>query len=633
MSSRIRYRDRRTIAISIANWVGVDEGAFCDSDAEIFRKRKESINLYARSFSLGEIKKVTQIKPKDLYRFLDRCEAQNADGRLNGWRGIIPRERIVQSCNRRDDNQARLGHANQFQQFLINNPEIKNNLESLATCGRRVGEKGPKRKLPVQTINSELISLCRAAGLSAADYPLNVASLAYGAIRRFVAQVRGRDFGKSGAVGGVSNLPLVTRCYQRLEADGHWKDIICTVELPSPTGRGVYYLPIERLWLIPVLETQSTAALGYAIAYGANYSGGDLVRAIRAATLPWIPLELTAKGLRYCANGGFPSGLDEQLAFVCADEILLDNHKGHLSDYAVGQIHRTLGATPVFGAIDNPNARACAEGFFSKLEEMVFHTLPNSTGSTSRNRDIKNPAENAVKYKITDQHIHEIAEVALARYNSECPPGSSLSRVEILQRYVRDPRSLVRRIPSEEREQIRLYDLELVLKIKGNVENGIRPHVYFLESRYTNPVIASSYGLIGKHLRAYGYSGDIRTFDAYFESGASAGTVLCERRFRSTTHSLLTRKHSNASRRTGGHRPNSMGDDIAGYRESLTAKAPKSKSAATELARFNAESRENLRRKGGKNEPNVQEIRDNKATRTDDTGDWTDGLSKLGTQF
>lgn len=629
-----RYRDRRAIAVSIADWVSVDEGAFADTEAAIFRKRKEAISLYARSFSLSEIRKVTQIKAKDLYRFLDRCATQDTDGRANGWRGIIPNKRIVQNRSRKNDDHARLGHANQFQQFLINNPEIKKNLESLATCGRRIGEKGPKRKLAVQTIKSELMNLCRAAGLSVADYPLNVASNAYGAILRFVAQVREENFAKSAVAGNVSNLPLVTRCYQRLEADGHWKDIICTVELPSPTGRGVYYLPIERLWLIPILETQSTAALGYSIAYGANYSGGDLVRAIRAATLPWTPLELTAEGLRYCQNGGFPSGLDEELAYVCADEILLDNHKGHLSNFAIQQIHRTLGATPVYGSIENPNARACAEGFFSKLEEMVFHTLPSSTGSTLKNRDIKNPAENAVKYKITDQHIHEIADVALARYNAECPPGSSLSRVEILQRYVRDPLSLVRRIPREERDWIRLYDLELEFKIKGNAENGTRPHAYFLESRYTNPIIASSYGLIGKTLRAYGYSGDIRTFEAYFESGAAAGTILCERRFRGTPHSVLTRKHSNASRRTGGHRPNSMGDDIAGYRESLVTKAPKSKTAATELARLNAEFRENLRQgRCAKGEKGVPEIPDSVSKSPEKAGDWAEELSKLGTQF
>ncbi|MDO8926504.1 MAG: hypothetical protein Q7U94_06295 [Sideroxyarcus sp.] len=636
MTSGLGYRNRSSIAISIEDWVGIDENAMSEADAVKFQKRKEAISLYVRGFKINEIAGKTQVKPKELYRFLNRCEAPNADGRRNGWRGIIPRNRIAAARPVGGGDSDRIGHANQFTQFLIANPEIKKQLESLAICGRLTGEKGPKRNLTVKRIKDEMIRECRRIGLTVADYPLSVSSQAYGAIRRFVAKVRGEISNKNAAVGGISILPPVTHCYQRLEADGHWKDLECTVELPSPTGRGVYYLPIERLWLIPVLESQSTAALGYSIAYGANYSGGDLIRGVRSATLPWIPMELTAKGLRYCKNGGFPSGLDEQLAYICSDEILLDNHKGHLSAFAISQIHRTLGATPVYGAIDNPNARACAEGFFSLLEEMVFHTLPNSTGSTPRNRDVKDPMGNAIKYRITDQHVHEIAEVALSRYNAGCPPGSSLTRVEILQRYVRDPRSLVRRIPNDERERIQLYDLELELKIKGNAEKGIRPHVYYLESRYTNPVIASSYSLIGKKLRAYGHSGDIRTFETFFESGASAGAVICERRFRGTPHSALTRRHSNASRRVGSHSQNSMGDDIAGYRDSLVGKAQTSKPAATELARLNAESRENKRRMKdlGRSDQNDMNAPDPKKDSGKKIGSqWTDKLSKLGTQY
>lgn len=633
MTSFDTRRDRRQIAVSIENWLEVEDEVLSNTDATRFRQRKEAILLYVRGFSLKKVREITQISAKDLYRFMDRCEAPHSDGRPNGWRGIIPEKRVAKSLTIKVNDESRLGHANQFSHFLYVYPEIKSTLEALTINGKRAGERGPKRKLSVKQISKELIIECRKVGLSTTDYPMNVASEAYGSVRRFVAHVRAEIAGNSVVAGGVSNLPLVTRCYQRIEADGHWKDVACTIELPSPTGRGFYYLPIDRLWIIPALESQSTCALGYSIAYGHNYSGGDLVRAIRSATLPWIPLELTASGLKYCENGGFPSGLDAELSFVCCDEILLDNHKGHLSDFSIAQIHRTIGATPVFGSINNPNARACAEGFFAKLEA-VLHTLPSSIGSTPNNRDIKDPAKNAIKYKISDQHIHEIAEVVLARYNSESPPGSSLSRIEILQRYVSDPRSLVRRIPMEERENISLYDLELEWTIKGNVEKGIPPHGYYLESKYTNPVIASSYGLIGKKLRVYGYSHDIRSFDAYFESGASAGTLCCERRFRGTAHSMQTRKHANASRRAGSHRSDSMGDEIAGYKESLITKAPTSKPAATELARINAEARDNLRRQKQQGKAVLGDtVKNNVVQEQEITSDIAITISKLGTQF
>lgn len=263
MTSFGTRRDRRQIAVSIENWIEVEDRVLSNTDAKRFRQRKEAILLYVRGFRLKQIHEIKQISAKDLYRFLDRCEAPHSDGRPNGWRGIIPDERVVKSRHEKVNDESRLGHANQFSHFLSTYPEIKSTLNFLTIYGKRDGERGPKRKLSVKQIHHELIKECRKIGLTVADYPLNVASEAYGSVRRFVVKARTEIAGNSVVAGGVSSLPLVTRCYQRLEADGHWKDVACTIELPSPTGRGFYYLPIDRLWIIPVLESQSTSALGY----------------------------------------------------------------------------------------------------------------------------------------------------------------------------------------------------------------------------------------------------------------------------------------------------------------------------------------------------------------------------------
>ena len=586
-------RDRREVAAEIGDWVSVDADSLDSDDAAKYLKRSSAISLYASGQSLDAIRAETGIGSKELYRFLDRCHADHADGRPWGWRALLPRTHVFLRSSGTVSENERRGYANLFTEFLKRFPAIRDNLLSLSRSGLRVGEKGVKRALSIRKITQKMHEDCRQAGLTINEYPLSVENGAYGSVRLFVNSVRQQHAGGKLPAGGLSDLSTVTHCYQRAEADGHWKDLICTVEMPSPTSRGVYYLPIERLWLVPVIESHSTAVLGYSIAYGRNYSGADLVQAVRASIVPWTPKD----GLSYSVGGGFPSGIDG-LAFICVDELLLDNHRGHLSIETVGQLHKTLGATPVYGSIDNQNCRACAEGFFNQIET-VLRELPSSTGSSPKDKPVLDPTANAVKYGITDERIQEIAEQTIAKYNSGKPPGSSLSRIEILQRYVNDPRSLVRRIPIAQRQEIGLYDIVLELVIRGNEAQGVRPHVYWLESRYTNPVIASNYALIGMKIKAYAFANDIRKLKAFFSSGADAGELLCERRFRGTPHSVTTRKHANASRRTGGHKSDSSGDDIGAFTSSLVQKAPKSKAAATELARIKAEQRALAAARGG----------------------------------
>lgn len=83
-------RDRREMASAVNSWVTVDDDKLDPDSSQKFLKRKSAIQLYAGGASLRQITEETGISSKELYRFLDRCEAVGEDGRLNGWRGILP---------------------------------------------------------------------------------------------------------------------------------------------------------------------------------------------------------------------------------------------------------------------------------------------------------------------------------------------------------------------------------------------------------------------------------------------------------------------------------------------------------------------------------------------------------------
>ena len=166
MSGEEVRRDRRRIEASIDDWVKVSPETMSPDDAIIFDRRRSAIELYAGGASLKQITAETSIKAKDIYRFLDRCEVVNGDGRKNGWRGIIPNGHVMPRRRTEKRLKDRVGHANEFAQFLANFPQILANLQGLTLNGWRPDEKGPKRKLSIMSIKEKIHEDCKRAGLS-----------------------------------------------------------------------------------------------------------------------------------------------------------------------------------------------------------------------------------------------------------------------------------------------------------------------------------------------------------------------------------------------------------------------------------------------------------------------------------
>lgn len=141
-------RDRREVAVAVNSWITVDDGNLDPDSAQVFLRRKNAIELYARGASLRQVTEETGIGSKELYRFLDRCETIGEDGRLNGWRGIVPNSHVMPR-QRNDLLDVRIGHSNKFALLISKHPTIRESLESLALNGYRPGEKGVKRELRI----------------------------------------------------------------------------------------------------------------------------------------------------------------------------------------------------------------------------------------------------------------------------------------------------------------------------------------------------------------------------------------------------------------------------------------------------------------------------------------------------
>ena len=76
----------------------IDPGAWPAFDVRVlqrrlrktFASRREAVELYANRVPVVEILARTGVHRRQLYRLIDHCSALHEDGRIFGWRGLVP---------------------------------------------------------------------------------------------------------------------------------------------------------------------------------------------------------------------------------------------------------------------------------------------------------------------------------------------------------------------------------------------------------------------------------------------------------------------------------------------------------------------------------------------------------------
>ena len=81
-------------AIDCANWPGVDVNALDEATRVIYAQRQRAIECYLAGDTVRKITQQTQLANRNIYRLLARCLAMHPDGRVYGFRGLLPRIRV-----------------------------------------------------------------------------------------------------------------------------------------------------------------------------------------------------------------------------------------------------------------------------------------------------------------------------------------------------------------------------------------------------------------------------------------------------------------------------------------------------------------------------------------------------------
>ncbi|WP_334037742.1 integrase [Burkholderia gladioli] len=541
-------------------WPTVDPSALPEPRRALFLRREQAIRQYMEGQRFTLIESATGVRRAQLYQLLARCATPHADGRIQGFRALIPHVRTRDYMRTKPTQPSlpgkRGGAAGAMAQLLERHAGLTAFLQRQIQLGKvYFGTRGELRGL--RATHREFLSRCRELNLSSKHYPFNqdlqgIRSLA-AAIRRLVAA---RTFAQTARVAGAQHVqaprppldqpsrPLVTRPFEVVEFDGHKLDIRLRICVTDPIGLKKD-IELERVWLLVVLDVCTRAVLGWHLALATEYNRHDVIKAIQNALQPRRKRTAFAiAGLRYDTRAGFVSDAVRQTEYATWDWLRYDNARSHLAGETLATVCDMIGSHIDAGPYAEPNERPYIERFFGTVGSTLSHRLPGTTGTGAQDvrRSLSDP-DGKLSLLVTSEELGELLEVSFANYNGTPHDGlGGRSPLEMMQYFAQKPGALWRTLAERYRKNLMLLQPVHPAVVRGNLRHGVRPYVSLYGVRYSSSVLGEASRQIGKPLRIYFDPEDMRVVMAFLESGEEIGPLRAARPWDQTPHSLRLRQ-------------------------------------------------------------------------------------------
>jgi putative transposase len=541
-----------------AHWPAVDHTALSEEERAAYLKRCRALQAFLEEphTPLAAILRETGVARSALYRLLDRCWERHDDGRIFGFRALVPYARLKEyERNRPVDAQwdRQGGSSGAFTQLLRDYPSLKKLLDKFAKQRNSPIRMAREVRKPLREVHGVFLDACRAAKISANEYPFTEKRLGYRSMQSYFKKFSEKSFGEGvtnagglragAAVSARDQAPAATRAFEVVEFDGHKIDLRLTVKIIDPLGFETR-LELHRVWILVLLDVFTRSVIGYSLALGKEYNKDDVAAALQSAMTPFVPKTYQIPTLSIRAGGGFPSATVPETAYACWDWFRIDGAKAHLATDTLSRLNQIIGCWTDNGPPAEPDARPFIERFFDLIAAHFAHRFPGTTGSNAQSieRVLSDPGSD-ISLLVELSELEEMIEVLLANYNGETHGGiGPRSPLEAMAYSVAKYPGYLRRLPRFMTTNLCLLQEARVVTIKGGLKTGVRPHINFSNARYTNEILSANPALIGKKLRIYYDVRDIRSLKAFFEDGAELGILNAARPWNLTPHSLRVRR-------------------------------------------------------------------------------------------
>lgn len=545
-------------------WPHPDEGAFSPNIRAMYSNRKKGVLLYLDGNSQSIIFKESGLKINQVHRLIvNRCLAPHPDGRIYGWRGLVPQIRIRPYKRKRKvrvDNQGR-GAAGALQLMFDMHADLRDRFVKRILKSACSSQLGPT-KIPRQSHWKWFLDELRLLGYEARnEWPFNTLSMGYYSVSRYVDSVLkgnptkalrvigGPELERKGTSGDGVDRPI-SRIFERVEMDAHKLDGMFCVLLPQSAGG---YVPkvIHRIWIIVIIEIVSKAVLGYYLSLRLEVNKEDVLRTIKRALSVWRPLETTFSKEAYKEGAGFPSSIDDALLGVCWNETSVDGALAETCYHVNESLKNVVGSTLIsptnsFARRRSKDDRPFIEAFFKNLASRGLHRLSNTTGGKAGGANGRKPAEVAANSAVQIEYIEELLDVLIANYNAT--PHTSLGYRSPLQylKMMVDKKDFPFRYADPNAIQA-LMSYRKKCRVLGGVKVGKRPYVNFEGARYSSEIMAQREDLVGSYIWVVNHlEDDARIAMAFMLNGMHLGVIRAAPPWHRLPHSLDVRRAINS---------------------------------------------------------------------------------------
>lgn len=592
----------------LSTWPTVDTSSFDESDRAKFNSAAEAVRLFVeeRDVTLAEIKRLTGVHREQLYRQLSRCLSKAEDGRIQGFRALIPHRHIKDYTRSAPVGpsrpRAKGGAAGAFSATLSRFSDVKGWLDrQIRLRHKQLGGEVRKVRMTMANLHKGLLERLKAAGVKDDEYPFNRDMQGLRSLQAYERAKRnalGRGADDDGPEtppidapdpprgGDLSGLPQATLPFDAVQFDGHKIDGRFTLRLVDPFGMELLF-ELTRIWILVALDVITRAALGFQIVLAPEYDSDEVAQTLQSCFGEPKATQLTMPGLAVREGGGFPREVLEAAKYPRWRWFQFDSARANIADATLTRLTDVVGCFVATGRLGEPDDRAFIERFFGTLASHGFHQIPGTTGSspTHEVRHLGDVKGDTGRLMSVDE-LEQVVYVMLADYNGQSHTGlGGRSPLEAMRYWLNKPGVAIRQLPAHKRKQLMLLQEARITPIVGGGKSGRQPHINFEGVRYTSDLLRSKPELIGKKLKIYFNIKDIRQIFAFFEDGSELGALLAAKSWRKTAHSLRLRKEILRLVRLGKLQYREGDDAIEAWAAYKRRIAATDKRAATALAR------------------------------------------------
>lgn len=601
-------------SLRLMEWPPFDDRTLAGEALALYRLRRNAVMAYAAGEPMATVEAMG-VDRHTVRRLVARALRPNSDGRLWGWRALVPQARVRPYERQLAPKvlvNTKAGNAGAFSQFLARFPELEAALRGeLVHDHVKLLPGGERGRLDgVKAAAERFRDHCRKLGLTQRDYPLNQKDKAVRSLARklrdwidddlaLAAQAAGTRIKPSSALRSLPERAAL-RAFDTVEFDAHKMDLRLKIVDIDPTGTQ-QVREIGRVWLLAVIDVATRCILGWTLSLAAECDRTHVVATLQRALTPRQRPALSLPGLHLLPEGGFVSESIEAARFACWRQIRLDNARAHLATTSLDVLCETIGCTADFGPAYQPDDRPFIERFFGTVTQTLSRRLPGALpgaqgarASVARLRDPKGQ----LRLLVTVHELDELLAVFIWNYHGT--PHSSLggqTPLEVMRRHVLGestelgtaPPLRLRQLPPLIQAHPALLHDPVLCKVHGKVALGQRPYITFMHVRYTSKELAASQRLVGQRLRVHVDPSDLREITAVTEDGQILQPLLASSIWRHEPHSMWLRREFFKAKRARELDTQSSQNPIEAFVEQRRRKAGRNKRAATDIARVQYE--------------------------------------------